>query len=119
MTWATIHKQQGWRGGVIPNVVDYDAARADFSWSQARRELDGLPDGRGLNIAHEAVDRHAAGANADRVALRWLRRDGSITEATYAQLAARTNQFANVLRALGLGKGDRVFTLLGRVPSCT
>ena len=116
MSWATIHKQQGWRGGVIRNVVDYDAARADFCWSQARRELDGLPDGRGLNIAHEAVDRHAAGPNADRVALRWLRRDGSITEATYAQLAARTNQFANVLRALGVGKGDRVFTLLGRVP---
>ena len=41
-----------------------------------RRQLDGLPGGRGLNIAHEAVDRHATGPLADRVAFRWLRRDG-------------------------------------------
>jgi len=113
--WATIHKT-AWRGGVTPNVVDYEAARAAFSWDDALRRLDGLPGGRGLNIAHEAVDRHATGARADHVALRWLHRDGSVSEATYAQLAARTNQFANGLRALDVGKGDRVFTLLGRVP---
>jgi acetyl-CoA synthetase len=115
MTWATIRKQE-WAGGVVPNVVDYDVARTAFSWDEARRRLDGLPHGRGLNIAHEAVDRHAAGPHADRVALRWLARDGSVTEATYAELAASTNRFANALRQLGIGKGDRVFTLLGRVP---
>ncbi len=115
MTLATIHKQQ-WAGGVTPNVVDYDAARAAFSWDAARRQLDGLPGGRGLNIAHEAVDRHAAGPRAGHVALRWLRRDGGVVEATYAELAATTNRFANALRQLGIGKGERVFTLLGRVP---
>jgi acetyl-CoA synthetase len=115
MTWATIHKQE-WVGGIVPNVVDYEATRAAFSWDEARRQLDGLPGERGLNIAHEAVDRHAAGPNAGRIALRWLRRDGQITEATYAELARTTNRFANSLRALGIGKGDRVFTLLGRVP---
>jgi acetyl-CoA synthetase len=113
--WPMIHKQ-GSVDGVVPNVADYDAARAAFSWDQARRQLDGLPGGRGLNIAHEAVDRHAAGPIADRVALRWLARDGSITETTYAELAATTNRFASALRRLGVGKGDRVFTLLGRVP---
>jgi acetyl-CoA synthetase len=113
--WATIHKAR-WPGGVVPNVVDYDAARATFSWTEARRRLDGLPRGRGLNIAHEAVDRNAAGPQAARVALRWIARDRSVTEATYAELASRTNRFANVLRGLGVGKGDRVFTLLGRVP---
>src|SRR5688572_11551480 len=115
MTWATIHKQE-WLGGVVPNVVDYEAARSEFTWDDARRPLDGLPDGRGLNIAHEAVDRHAAGPHADRLALRWLGRDGSVTDATYAELAARTNRVANALRQLGVGKGDRVFTLLGRIP---
>ena len=59
-TWATIRKGAG-PGGVRPNVVDYAAARAAFSWDDARRALDGLPGGRGLNIAHEAVDRHARG----------------------------------------------------------
>jgi acetyl-CoA synthetase len=114
-TWARIRKG-AWPGGVRPNVDDYAAARAAFSWDDARRALDGLPGGRGLNIAHEAVDRHAAGAARDRVAVRWMRRDGRVDEATYGQLAAATNRFANVLASLGIGPGDRVFTLLGRVP---
>jgi acetyl-CoA synthetase len=86
------------------------------TWAAARGRLDGLPDGRGLNIAHEAVDRHAAGPAADRVALRWLGRHGERRDLTYADLASRTDQFANALQALGLRKGDRVATLLGRVP---
>ena len=115
MAYPTIHKTT-WPRGVVPNVVDYEAACDAFSWETARRALDGLPDGDGLNIAHEAVDRHAAGSRAGRVAFRWLARDGTVTEATYGELAARTSRFANALRALGIGKEDRVFTLLGRVP---
>jgi acetyl-CoA synthetase len=114
-TWATIRKG-AWPAGVRPNVVDFDSARAGFSWDAARQALDGLPGGRGLNIAHEAIDRHAAGASRERVAVRWLRRDGRVDAATYGQLEAATNRFANALRSLGVGPGDRVFTLLGRVP---
>ena len=44
--------------------VGLDAFRAAFSWDDARKLLDGLPDG-GLNIAYEAVDRHAAGERRD------------------------------------------------------
>ena len=51
-----------WR--VTPNLLDYDEERRRFSWDAARAALDGLPGGAGLNIAHEAVDRHAAGALA-------------------------------------------------------
>lgn len=61
---------------VAPNLAADGAARAGFSWDATRRELAGLPGG-GLNIAHEAVDRHAAGANAGKVALRWLPREGA------------------------------------------
>jgi acetyl-CoA synthetase len=115
VAWATIHKST-WPGGVVPNVVDYDEARAAFTWAEARRSLDGLPGGRGLNIAHEAVDRHAAGSQAGRVAVRWIARDGTGTELTYAELARRSNRVANALHGLGLRKGDRIATLLGRVP---
>ena len=99
-----------------PNLVDYGAVRAGFDWAKARALLDGLPGGCGLNIAHEAVDRHADGPRAERVALRWLGKSGARREFTYRDLAAVTNRFANALNGLGVGKGDRVFILLGRVP---
>ena len=113
--WAPILKpHRPWR--VEPNLVDYDGLRAGFSWDTARRALDGLPGGHGLNIAHEAVDRHAAGAGASKVAIRWRGRAGERLDFTYADLRRDTSRFANALRALGVGKGDVVATLLGRVP---
>ncbi len=101
---------------VVPNLRDYEAARAAFSWAGARREMDGLPGGRGLNVAHEAVDRHADGTRAEQVALRWLGKSGQVQAITYAELRSLTNRFANVLRALGVGPGDRVYALAGRIP---
>jgi acetyl-CoA synthetase len=91
-------------------------AVAEYSWDEAASWLDGLPDGRGLNIAHEAVDRHATGPRADRVALRFLNTDDSVADVTYADLRHSTNRVANAITSLGLAPGDRVFTLLGRVP---
>lgn len=112
MHWETIHKDPP---VVLPRLVDYDRARSAFTWSQARTALSGLPGG-GLNIAHEAVDRHAASDRADEAALRCVARDGSVSTVTYRELARRTACFANVLRSLGVGRGERVFTLLGRCP---
>jgi acetyl-CoA synthetase len=92
------------------------AARALFPWDRAREALDGLPGGRGLNIAHEAVDRHATGPLADRVALRFLGRSAEIRDVTFRQLAAETGRFANALRSIGVGAGETVFLLTGRIP---
>jgi len=113
--WKAIEKPRD-GGRVIPNLRSYEQSRAQFSWQAARHELAGLPGGRGLNIAHEAVTRHAAGALRDHLALRWLGRRGEVRDFTYAQLESVTNRFANVLRTLGVGKGDRVFLLAGRIP---
>ncbi|MFF5570186.1 acetate--CoA ligase [Streptomyces luteogriseus] len=113
MHWETIHKDTP--PAVPPRLTDYDRARSAFSWSQARSDLAGLPEG-GLNMAHEAVDRHAASDHGDKAALRCIARDDSVSTVTYAELAFRTARFANVLRSLGVGHGDRVFTLLGRCP---
>ncbi len=101
---------------VEPNLADYDRDVVRFSWDDARAELEGLPDGRGLNIAHEAVDRHARGTHADHVALRCLAKDGTARDVTYRMLAEQTSRFANALRGLGIGKGDRVFVLSSRIP---
>ncbi len=100
---------------VRPNVADYATACASFTWEGARAELDGLPSG-GLNIAHEAVDRHVLAGAGDRVALRCLGRDDRVRDITYAQLLTRSSAFARGLRACGIGPGERVFSLVGRVP---
>ena len=102
---------------VEPNLSDYPAERGAFSWSSARRALAGLPAGQGLNIAHEAVDRHAAGAHGRTVAIRWIGRDGQRQQITYEDLRRETNRFANVLKRLGLAKEQVVATLLGRLPA--
>ena len=85
-------------------------------WVHAREALDGLPSGKGLNMAHEAVDRHLKGPTADRVAYRFLRKDGTTLEMTFRQLAEQTDRFANVLGALGVEPGSTVFLLAGRIP---
>src|SRR3990172_6636801 len=99
---AAVEAIPGYPAGhpVAPNMGDYAAFRSGFPWDQARRELDGLPAG-GLNIAHEAVDRHAASARKEHVALRWLGRDGAVQEFSYADLSKLSNRFANVLQGLG------------------
>ena len=111
MNWPPISKSLA-NLPVQPNLVDYEKARAGLSWEAIRKELGGLPNG-GLSIAHEAVDRHAA---RPHLALRWLGADGAIREFTFRDLAEGSSRFANVLRELGTGKGDRVFALAGRVP---
>jgi len=107
----TIRKTEAARAA----AADSPAAREAFSWEAARARLAGLPGG-GLNIAHEALGRHLP-ENADQVAIRWLGRDDSRRDITYGALAADAGRFANVLAAHGIVRGDRLFTLMGRVPA--
>ena len=97
------------------NLADYESYAPTFSWTQARTLLDGLPGG-GLNIAYEAVDRHVKAGRGNKLALRWIGRDDGIRDFTYAALGAAVNRFANVLKQRGIKKGERVYSLLGRVP---
>jgi acetyl-CoA synthetase len=115
MIWEPIRKAPK-PGLPYPNLTDYETARAAFTWEAARSELNGLPDGKGLNIAHEAVDRHADGERRDLVALRWLGKSGAVREFTYADLKNLSNRFSNILQRFGIGKGDRVYLLAGRIP---
>src|SRR5262249_60892667 len=50
------------------------------------------------------------------MALRWFGKDGAAREVSFAELASATDRFANALRALGVGQGDRVAGFLPRVP---
>src|SRR6516225_5116575 len=76
MVWEPIRK--GRPPGTGHNLADYDQAVREFSWAAARAQLAGLPGGRGINIAHEAVDQHAAGPHPEVTALRCIARDGRV-----------------------------------------
>ncbi|WP_037305870.1 acetate--CoA ligase [Amycolatopsis orientalis] len=114
MRWKPITKTVVAREAA--NLKDYERTRREFTWTEARKAISGLPGGRGLNIAYEAVDRHAAGSRAGRTAIRWVGKDDRVHDISYRELAERTNRFANLLAELGVRPGERVFTLLGRVP---
>lgn len=94
---------------------DYEAVRASFDWHTVRGALEGLPGG-GLNIAHEALDRHVAAGHGKRVAIRWLGRSDERRLISYAALSEASARFANALASLGVARGDTVFVLAGRIP---
>ncbi len=104
------------RSSIPHHLQDYDSERRTFSWELARSALDGLPGG-GLNIAHEAIDRHAVRGEGAKTALRWLDKQSQPHDFSYAWLRELTNRFANVLGTLRVGKGDGVFALTGRIPA--
>ncbi|MDQ3728688.1 MAG: acetate--CoA ligase [Actinomycetota bacterium] len=79
-------------------------------------------DGK-LNVSANCLDRHVAAGNGERVALYWEAEDaddrdddGGRIEVTYAWLLDQVQRFANVLKDLGIGKGDVVGIYMPMVP---
>jgi acetyl-CoA synthetase len=97
------------------NLREYQAECRTFSWEQAARNLTRHWGDR-INIATEALDRHADGERASHRAIRFLAKDKPTRDFTYSELRAQTNRFANVLTQLGVQRSERVATLCGRVP---
>jgi len=105
-------------------------------WAEAARELEWFTpwtrvlspgrDGSGLgakwftggklNLSHNCVDRHALGSRRDKVALLWEGEPGEVRRITYGELHADIQRFANVLKNLGVKKGDRVAIYMGMCP---
>ncbi|HEX7260173.1 MAG TPA: acetate--CoA ligase [Candidatus Saccharimonadia bacterium] len=102
--------------GQTPNLSDYEQAYQNFSWDEAANELiDLFPDGA-LNIAYNCVDRHAEGARKAKTALLYESADGETQRFSFQDLKKLSNQFANVLAANDVAKGDRVFIFLPPAP---
>lgn len=70
------------------------------------------------NYVHDAVDKHARSARANATAVLWEGEEGQSRRLTYAELYAEVNQVANALKALGIGKGDRVGIFMPLTPEC-
>lgn len=97
-------------------LADYERERATFRWQAAREALLSRGAPCGLNIAHEAADRHACSERAHQLAVRCLGKSGGSRNLSYLDLAATSARFANVLAGLPVPPGTPVFLLLGRVP---
>ncbi len=69
-----------------------------------------------LNVSENCLDRHVAAGLGDRVAYHWEGEPGDTRSITYADLLAEVERFANVLKGLGVAKGDRVAIYLPMIP---
>ncbi len=87
-------------------VMRFDPLTADIVWFAGAK----------LNACYNCVDRHAA-STPDRTALIWAANaPGEYEHITFAELLAHVSRFANLLRELGVKKGDRVCLYLPMIP---
>ncbi|MGN3975520.1 acetate--CoA ligase [Tsuneonella sp. SYSU-LHT278] len=101
------------------------AARLDWSqaptkageWSFDPVDIKWFADGQ-LNVCHNAVDRHVAAGNGERLALIFEPDDpaGEVRRITYAELQAEVIRMANSLKKMGVAKSDRVTIYMPMVP---
>jgi acetyl-CoA synthetase len=120
---------------LITGADVYDDAEADWQGHWARqaddlldwyRDWDTILDwqlpfakwfvGGQLNVSYNCVDRHVAAGRGDRVAYHFEGEPGDTRTITYAQLLADVERFANVLKGLGVERGDRVAIYMPMIP---
>ena len=122
----------------VPSMAEYDRLYEEADrdpegfWGKIAGELDWFEpwtkvleweapwakwfvDGK-LNISHNCLDRHLTGARRNKAAIIWEGEPGEIRTLTYHQLQAEVCKFANVLKSLGVAKGDRVAIYMGMAP---
>ena len=98
-------------------------ARELISWSQPFTKTlewdlpyaEWFSDGT-LNVSYNCLDRHVLAGRGDRVAFYWEGEPGDSRVITYSQLLDEVQRFANVLKNLGIEKGDRVNIYLPMIP---
>ena len=69
-----------------------------------------------LNVSHNCIDRHVLAGKGDKVAIYWEGEPGDTRVITYAELLADVQKLANVLKGLGVERGDRVNIYLPMIP---
>ncbi|HLK64505.1 MAG TPA: acetate--CoA ligase [Bryobacteraceae bacterium] len=70
-----------------------------------------------INLSYNCLDRHVAGPRRNKAALIWEGEPGEVVTLTYQQLLVEVCKFANVLKGLGVHKGDRIAIYMGMCPA--
>ena len=100
---------------VKANVEDYEGLYSTFSWEDAKSEIAYFTGGK-LNAAYNAVDRHMRDGRRNKVALYCVDVNNKLEKLTFQDIYYLSNRMGNVLKGLGVEKGDRVFVFLPRIP---
>ena len=104
--WATVAERLTWYQK-WHTVRDYDFVEADIKWFE----------GGTLNACYNCLDRHVEAGHGDATAIIWEGNDPSEDKTfSFSELLAEVKKFANVLKAQGVEKGDRVCLYLQMVP---
>ena len=120
---------------LVVDTAMYDLGNADYQGFWARQAADLLDwhqewhticewelpfakwfVGGELNVSHNCLDRHVLAGRGDKVAIHWEGEPGDTRTVTYADLLTEVQQFANVLKGLGVQQGDRVNIYLPMIP---
>jgi acetyl-CoA synthetase len=122
----------------VGSLAEYERLCADADrdpeafWGSIARELDWFEPfkkvlewdapwakwfvGGKINLTHNCLDRHLATWRKNKAAIIWEGEPGDIRTLTYLQLHSEVSKFANVLKSLGVKKGDRVAIYMGMTP---
>ena len=114
------------------NIYESAASDPEGYWSSWAAELDWFEPwervlkwspphaewfmGGRINVSYNCLDRHVEDGRGERTALIWEGEPGDARTFTYAELHGEVSRFANVLRGLGVEKGDRVTIYLPMIP---
>jgi acetyl-CoA synthetase len=112
----------------------YDEAEKDFEawWERWAKELDWFEpwqtvlewnppwakwfqEGK-INASFNCLDRHVDAGKGDKIAYHWVGEDGATRDVSYAEMLDMTKRFANVLKSLGVEKGDVVGIYMPMLP---
>ena len=109
-----IYKKLSSKDSIPPNLDSYEETVSSFTWKSANQHLDWF-DGK-INAAYNAVDRHVQTWRKNKVALYWEDESGNAKKYTFEELFNLSNKIGNVLKDIGIERGDRVFLFLPRIP---
>ena len=123
------------KDAVVSDQIHYDEATKDYEgfWARQARELISWDEdfhttlewnlpyakwflGGKLNVSYNCLDRHVEAGYGDRIAYFWEGEPGDTREISYSELLEEVSRFANVLKELGLKKGDRIAIYMPMIP---
>ncbi|MHB8945809.1 MAG: AMP-binding protein [Bacillota bacterium] len=114
--WAGEHPDSFWKNVVEDLGIEwYEPYKRVMDTSQGIAWTRWFTGGR-FNIAHNCLDKHAAGPNRDKAAIIWEGEDGAVRRLTYHDAWEEANRLCNALAELGLKPGERVGLFMPMIP---